>query len=160
MPRGAGAFAGFRLDHQPREHLVQRGLQLAAAGRPVTLFGMPRGGHARRLLRHHHLGVEVFDLDRVFAGRGRGRAGEDFDYVFSVSRRAASTQTLPLTMIRRDSNSRCTCDQDWPRKPLAQRGREGLIDLAGKNTENCSAGSSRGLIALRAFRRIDRVRGV
>jgi hypothetical protein len=52
-------------------HLVERGLHLPPAGRPRLLFGMARGGDARRLLDHHHLVVEVHDAD-VVGLRGRG----------------------------------------------------------------------------------------
>ena len=73
--------AGLDLGNHPREQFVERRLKLPAAGRHVLLFGVPRRGHARRLLDHDDVLVEIDDANVQFVGRRGERLRQQFHHV-------------------------------------------------------------------------------
>ena len=62
--------------HDRREELVERRLDLPAAGRPVALLGVAGGGQARRLLDDDDGVIDVDDLDVVGPRGSHGGFGE------------------------------------------------------------------------------------
>ena len=75
---------------------------------------------------------------RTASSLGGGGIGwaKTFTTSTSRSRRPASMHRLPLTITWRDFKSCWICDQDWPGSHSPQRGRHGLVHLAGQHFEN------------------------
>ena len=134
--RRTSTAASLGLGDQLRQQFVEGRLELPLAGRKLALVGVPRGGHARGLLHHHQVLVEIADADVLFAG-GRGRrVRQQLDHV---------RQPQPASGVRAE----VAAYHDPPRpqqpadlgprpagQPLAQRGGDGLIHLARQDAED------------------------
>ena len=122
---------------------VRRGsVAVAAGGSTFALIGVSRGGHARRLLDHDEMLVQVPDADIRFSRTGAASEwGSSLTTSTNRRRWPASTQRLPLSITRRDFKSRRTSDHDFPGSHSRNAAATVWPTCRGRTRKTCPSGS-------------------